>query len=115
MQSASTKTLLVLSLVLFIVLGGAFGYEVFAIYGEGRVANELATKVGAGAAGDKLIQDLKKLQSEHQNDLAALDNLAVKKDTLVSFLELLETTGTSLGLKAKVNSVNVDQNKSAST
>ena len=115
MSTTSTKSLLVFSTLLILVALLGVGYELYAIQSKSQATNDLAVQAGAGAAGEKLVADLKSLQVEHAADIQALDAVALKRENLASFLDLVERTGTAVGVKSNIESVSVDQNKSAST
>ncbi len=115
MQSTSTKTLLILSILIMLGAVGILGYEAYVIRQEDVTSAELANQVAQNAKGEQVSEDLRAIQMNSVDQITTLNKLAVSQDTLVPFLELLEQTGRALNLTVKVNAVSADPGRVASS
>ncbi|MBX4200134.1 hypothetical protein KW790_01585 [Candidatus Parcubacteria bacterium] len=105
MSSFSTKTLFFFSTLLLIGLLGVFVYGVYIVNNKQKQVEMLQSEAGSGSKGDTLIQALKTIQNNDRDELLALNDLIITKESLVTLLELIEKTAKDLGLDIKVNSL----------
>lgn len=115
MKKLPTKSILIFLLTLSVFLVGVIGYGIYYIANKNRETSGLEATIEADSKNSVLIQSIKSIENKSGNDLESLDNLALSKEDLVSFIENLENTAKSMGLNVKIASVSVEAPKDDSS
>ncbi len=110
MKKNSTKNALILFLILAILLVGILVYGVLFINNKNDKTIELLTIAESSSNNSLLIQSLKLAETDSKSDLALLEQIALNRNDLISFIETLEETGRQMGISVKITSVSVEEN-----
>ncbi|MDQ3089823.1 MAG: hypothetical protein M3Q24_01560 [bacterium] len=113
MKKNSTKNTLILFLILTILLVGILVFGVLFINKKNDRTKELLTTVESSSNNSLLIQSLRLAEMDPQSDLALLEQIALNRSDLISFIETLEETGRQIGINVKIASVSVEENVSS--
>ena len=90
--------------LLFVVV---FGYFIFIIRARGQQASQLINEADSATDQQGLAESIQTIKNSSKDDIAALEKYALSEDSLVPFIEFLETSGKSMGLTTHIASVNL--------
>jgi len=106
---SNTKTLVIVSFLLSLVLLGLFIFGVFYIRRESQATAALLSTVSKGEGRDTVAQSIRTIQNSSMNEVEALQALVLTDEKLVGFIELIEDLGQGMGLEITITSVSVDK------
>jgi hypothetical protein len=103
-----TKTTLMFMILLVLVLSGVVVYGVERIKSENETASSLLSQSAEVDGANAIALATKKDKSDAATNLALLDQIELGQSEFVPFLETIESTGRTLGVKVKISAVNAD-------
>lgn len=104
-----TKTILISLCLLTLVLLAVLVYGLYKIRVQSEEVVSLESQAESLGQMDNVAQSVRSIKNSSGTDLAGLDNLIVSQKKVVSFIEMIESLGGSMGLETHTLSVNTDE------
>lgn len=107
-HSSLTKKVLVITIILNILIWGAFNYIFLKIRSENQKNSILLNEATNNIKKEESLRSTKASLNENKSPISKLDSYFVASDGVVDFIESLETLGRRWGVVISIDSVSVE-------